>query len=62
MGALVDQLHSHPEEFLITTLCNYTVQIACGMEYLEAKRFLHRDLAARNILLSSIDKVISSEV
>ncbi|XP_071805451.1 uncharacterized protein [Asterias amurensis] len=57
MGALVDQLHSHPEEFLITTLCNYTVQIACGMEYLEAKRFLHRDLAARNILLSSIDKI-----
>ena len=27
--------------------------MACGMQYLESRRFIHRDLAARNILLSS---------
>ncbi|TUX35875.1 Activated CDC42 kinase 1 [Bagarius yarrelli] len=31
--------------------------IACGMAYLESRRFIHRDLAARNILLASNDLV-----
>ncbi|XP_039344119.1 activated CDC42 kinase 1 isoform X4 [Mauremys reevesii] len=57
LGSLLDRLRKNQGHFLISTLCQYAVQIAMGMAYLESKRFIHRDLAARNILLASSDLV-----
>lgn len=47
--------------FPVTSLCDFAVQIADGMQYLEAKRLIHRDLAARNILVFSKNKVKISD-
>uniref|UniRef100_A0A8C4YJ06 Activated CDC42 kinase 1 n=1 Tax=Gopherus evgoodei TaxID=1825980 RepID=A0A8C4YJ06_9SAUR len=57
LGSLLDRLRKNQGHFLISTLCQYAVQIAKGMAFLESKRFIHRDLAARNILLASADLV-----
>ncbi|EMP37638.1 Activated CDC42 kinase 1 [Chelonia mydas] len=57
LGSLLDRLRKNQGHFLISTLCQYAIQIAKGMAYLESKRFIHRDLAARNILLASSDLV-----
>ncbi|XP_062377363.1 activated CDC42 kinase 1 isoform X4 [Sardina pilchardus] len=57
LGSLLDRLRKRQGHILISVLCRYTVQIACGMAYLESRRFIHRDLAARNILLASNEQV-----
>ncbi|XP_024136388.1 activated CDC42 kinase 1 [Oryzias melastigma] len=57
LGSLLDRLRKRQGHILILLLCNYAVQVACGMAYLEQRRFLHRDLAARNVLLSSNETV-----
>ncbi|CAH1792084.1 unnamed protein product [Owenia fusiformis] len=56
-GSLINRLRQQGHRFLIATLCEYAVQIANGMSYLESRRFIHRDLAARNVLLAPCDKV-----
>ncbi|XP_077365718.1 activated CDC42 kinase 1 [Festucalex cinctus] len=57
LGSLLDRLRKRQGHILISSLCNYTVQVSCGMAYLEQRRFLHRDLAARNVLLSTNETV-----
>ncbi|KAM8849237.1 tyrosine kinase, non-receptor, 2b isoform 3-T4 [Spinachia spinachia] len=59
LGSLLERLRCvRPQgPMLIHTLCQYAVQVSCGMAYLEQRRFIHRDLAARNILLASAHRV-----
>ncbi|XP_031415365.1 tyrosine kinase, non-receptor, 2b isoform X2 [Clupea harengus] len=57
LGSLLERLRKNHGHFLISTLCQYAIQISNGMAYLETKRFIHRDLAARNILLASSELV-----
>ncbi|BFZ23327.1 hypothetical protein BsWGS_26366 [Bradybaena similaris] len=57
LGSLLDRLHQAQESLLVSTLCEYAIQIAVGMSFLESKRFIHRDLACRNVLLKTNELV-----
>jgi len=41
----------------VALICDFAVQIADAMAYLENRRIVHRNLAARNILMFAKDKV-----
>ncbi|GMR50777.1 hypothetical protein PMAYCL1PPCAC_20972 [Pristionchus mayeri] len=53
--------HSLRDSFPVQVLCNFAIQIARGMAYLESQRLIHRDLAARNVLVFSASKVKISD-
>ncbi|XP_048581011.1 uncharacterized protein LOC5520002 isoform X2 [Nematostella vectensis] len=57
LGCLLTALRNNRQRFMVSTLCDFMIQVASGMAYLESKRFIHRDLAARNVLLESNEKV-----
>ena len=49
------------QSFPVPSLCDFSIQVCNGMQYLESKRLIHRDLAARNILVFTKNKIKISD-
>uniref|UniRef100_A0A0K0FWS7 non-specific protein-tyrosine kinase n=1 Tax=Strongyloides venezuelensis TaxID=75913 RepID=A0A0K0FWS7_STRVS len=62
-GSLLECLNKSAlrDSFTVNVLCEYTQQIAKGMNYLSSQRLIHRDLACRNVLVFSFTKVKISD-
>uniref|UniRef100_A0AC35U7C7 Activated Cdc42 kinase-like n=1 Tax=Rhabditophanes sp. KR3021 TaxID=114890 RepID=A0AC35U7C7_9BILA len=62
-GSLLECLNKPAlrDSFPVNVLCDFTTQIAKGMNYLAGERLIHRDLACRNILAFSTTKVKISD-
>ncbi|CAJ0567176.1 unnamed protein product, partial [Mesorhabditis spiculigera] len=62
-GSLLECLHKPAlrDLFPVDVLCEYALQIAGGMAYLESQRLIHRDLAARNVLVFGPKKIKISD-
>lgn len=46
-----DELSSDRNTLTVNDLTYITMQVCCGLSYLEEKRFVHRDIATRNCLV-----------
>jgi serine/threonine protein kinase len=57
LGSLIDFLHKQCGHVPISLIWDFAIQVARGMAYLEAKRYIHRDLACRNVLLASLERL-----
>ncbi|KAL5246929.1 hypothetical protein ACHWQZ_G018962 [Mnemiopsis leidyi] len=60
-GALLKYLKDRRDKIAVAHQMTWSAQIAAGMSYLEAQKFVHRDLAARNILVAAPDTVKISD-
>jgi len=45
----------------VALICDFAIQIADAMAYLENRRIVHRSLAARNVLMFEKDKVCQTD-